>query len=375
MSLDDWLARRRSERVAAGLQRHLVTRAPTSTLIDLAGNDYLGLRTDPRVIGAANAATLAWGAGSGSSRLVTGTMDLHGRLEAELAAFTGRESALVFSTGYQTNLGVVAALTGSDTVIVSDAHVHASLVDACRLARPARVVVVAHNDVAAVGEALSSRSERRALVLVESVYSVLGDAAPLPELAGVCELHGAVLIVDEAHALGVSGRGGRGLVEAHGLAARRDVVSTVTLSKSLGSQGGAALGSRDVVDHLVNTARPFIYDTGLAPAAAAAARMALELVRAEPQLPRRALALAGSMAARLSLDRPAGSVLSIPMPSPAQALRAQAELAAEGFIVGCFRPPSVPDGVSRLRLTAHAALGDPDVERVLDRLAAGVGSR
>ncbi len=369
MTFDDWLAGRSSDRAQAGLQRRLAARPPWSQRVDLAGNDYLGLSTDDRVTAAAASAAERWGAGAGASRLVTGTLDLHCELEGALAAFTGRESALLFSTGYQANLGAVTALADSDTVIVSDAHVHASLVDACRLARSARLVVVPHNDTESVEAALRGRSEPRALVLVESVYSVLGDAAPLPELAAACGRYGAVLIVDEAHAVGVCGRGGRGLVEAHGLSARSDIVSTLTLSKALGSQGGAVLGSLAVTDHLVNAARSFIYDTGLAPAATGAALEALHIVDAEPHRPRRALDLASSMASSLGLTTPAGSVLSVPMPSPADALRAQAELADDGFIVGCFRPPSVPDGVSRLRLTARASLSDDHVSRVLERLA------
>jgi 8-amino-7-oxononanoate synthase len=370
MTLDDWLAARRVDRAQAGLTRQLHPQPARSPLIDLAGNDYLGLRTDPRVTAAAADAARIWGAGAGASRLVTGTLELHSQLEAELARFTGRESALLFSTGYAANLGVVTALTDRDTLIVSDAHVHASLVDACRLARATRIVVAGHNDVAEVTRVLSTRTQARAVVLVESVYSVLGDAAPLPELARICGAFDAVLVVDEAHALGVAGRGGRGLVEAAGLSHRRDVVSTLTLSKSLGSQGGAALGSGAVIEHLLNTARSFIYDTGLAPAATGAALESLRIVTAEPERPRRALDLAAAMSSSLTLPPAAGSVLSVPMRSPADALRSQAELADEGFLVGCFRPPSVPDGISRLRLTAPAGLSDEQAARVVRQLAA-----
>ncbi len=369
MTLDHWLEGRWAERAAAGLHRSLHPHGPSSRLVDLAGNDYLGLRTDPRVTTAAAGAARTWGAGAGASRLVSGTFELHTELERDLARFTGRESALLFSTGYQANLGVVSALTDTDTLIVSDAHVHASLVDGCRLARAARVMVVGHNDVPAVVSALNDRAEARALVLVESVYSVLGDAAPLAELALVCARFDAVLVVDEAHALGVAGPGGRGLVLAHGLATRRDIVSTVTLSKSLASQGGAVLGSRAVIEHLVNTARPFIYDTGLAPAATAAAAEALRIVDGDPARPSRVSDLAASMAASLGLARPAGSVLSVAMPSAAEALRRQAELADAGFAVGCFRPPSVPDGVSRLRLTANARLDAAQVSQLVGRLS------
>ncbi len=371
MTFEGWLDDRRDLRTAAGLQRELHPRPPMCDQLDLAGNDYLGLSRDPRITQAAAAAALRWGAGAGASRLVTGTLQLHTDLEQRLAAFTRQPAALALSTGYLANLAVVTALTDRDTLIVSDAHVHASLVDACRLARPGALAVVPHNDVDAVVASLRDRTLPRALVLVESVYSVLGDAAPLPQLAEAVDTYGGVLVVDEAHALGVCGGDGRGLLAAHGLTDRPDVVATVTLSKALGAQGGAVLGSRRVVDHLVNVARPFIFDTGLAPASAAAAYEALEVIEAEPQLPRRARTTAAAMAGQLQCAAPAGAVLSVTMPGPQAALNAQAALAADGLRVGCFRPPSVPDGVSRLRLTASAGLGDDDVRRVLMRLGNG----
>jgi 8-amino-7-oxononanoate synthase len=369
MSLHDWLADRRRDRAEAGLTRRLYARSPGTSLVDLAGNDYLGLASDPRLAAAAAEAAQRWGTGAGASRLVTGTLTLHSDLEADLARFTGRSAALVFSTGYQANLAAVTALSDPGTLVVSDAHVHASLVDACRLARHGGLVIVAHNDVAAVEEALINRSQPRALVLVESVYSVLGDAAPLEALATLTRRHDATLIVDEAHAIGVAGPGGRGLVEANGLSHEAHIVSTMTLSKSLGSQGGAVLATPHVVEHLLNTARPFIYDTGLAPPATAAASAALAIIEATPGLPLRSLTIAAQMAEALGIDPPAGSVLSVPMASPSDALAAQAAFAEDGFAVGCFRPPSVPDGISRLRLTGRASLTDAHVAAVLSRLA------
>ena len=371
MTFEDWLDDRRELRTAAGLERELRPRPPTCHQLDLAGNDYLGLSRDPRITRAAADAAVRWGAGAGASRLVTGTLQLHADLEQRLAAFTRQPAALVLSTGYQANLAVVTALTDRDTLIVSDAHAHASLVDACRLARPGALVIVPHNDVDAVVSALRGRALARALVLVESVYSVLGDESPLLSLAEAVGTYGGVLVVDEAHALGVCGVGGRGLLSAHGLTDRPDVVATVTLSKALGAQGGAVLGSRRLVDHLVNVARPFIFDTGLAPASTAAAHEALAVIEAEPQLPWRARTIAAAMAAQLQCAGPAGAVLSVAMPGPQAALEAQSLLAADGFRVGCFRPPSVPDGVSRLRLTASASLSDDEVRRVLSRLGKG----
>lgn len=270
----EWFAEQRVVREDSGLQRTLRPRAADDDVIDLANNDYLGLSCHPEVRRAAADAALTWGAGAGASRLVTGTTTLHAGLERELAEFTGREAALVFSTGYHANLSAVTVLADKQSLIVSDAHVHASLIDAARLSRAA-IEVVPHNDVAAVRAALAGAGGRRAIVLTESIFSVLGDAAPLADLASACADHDALLIVDEAHGLGVVGDGGRGLVHAHGMADHPNVVMTATLSKSLGAMGGAVLGSAALIDHLTNRARPFIFDTGLAPAPTAGALTSL----------------------------------------------------------------------------------------------------
>ncbi|RYJ01607.1 MAG: aminotransferase class I/II-fold pyridoxal phosphate-dependent enzyme [Actinomycetales bacterium] len=325
-----------------------------AAVADRRGRAAPGRRPHPR----AAAAARGRGAGASASRLFTGTLALHDELEAELADHMAQPSALVFSTGYHANLGVVAALADRTTRVISDAHIHASLVDAVRLSR-ARLTVVPHNDVAAVADALAAATAagERALVLVESVYSVLGDQAPLVELAALTETHDALLIVDEAHSVGVLGPG---LVATLGLAGQEHVLVTATLSKSLGAQGGAVLGPVAVRNHLINRARPFIFDTGLAPAPAAGALAALREMRARPDLGatvrRRVVALADA----LGVPAPAGAVLSIPMESPHAAVAAQAEALARGLRVGCFRPPSVPDGVSRLRVTATAGVSDGD---------------
>jgi 8-amino-7-oxononanoate synthase len=359
-SFPAWLAAQAAEREARGLTRRLVEADRGEPLLDLAGNDYLGLARDPRVVAGAVAAAQTYGAGAAASRLVSGTLSIHTELEQAMASFTGFGSALVFSTGYHANLSVVQALAGPDTLVVSDAHVHASLIDACRLARAA-VTVTPHSDVAAVSRALSSRCQRRALVLVETIYSVLGDAAPVAELAALAAAHDAVLIADEAHALGVAGPGGRGLLAAHGLAGRPEVVATATLSKSFGAQGGLVLGLPAVREHLVNRARPFIYDTGLAPAAAGAALAALRVLLVTPELAGRARSNAAILAAAAHVDAPAGAVLSVPMPGPDEALAGVAAAAEHGLRIGCFRPPSTPDGISRLRLTAHAHHTDEEL--------------
>ena len=364
---DGWLAERAAAREDAGLTRRLHPRAPDDPVTDLAGNDYLGLGRHPAVRRAAADAALTWGAGAGASRLVTGTLALHEELERELADWLGQPAALACSTGYHANLAVVTALADRDTHVISDAHVHASLIDAVRLSR-AHLTVVPHNDVDAVRTALAG-STRRTLVLTESIYSVLGDRAPLADLADVCHAHGAWLLVDEAHAVGVHGAG---LVHGLGLAGRPDVVVTATLSKSLGSQGGAVLGPAALVEHLVNTARPFIFDTGLNPAAAAAALAAARIARAEPALAATVHARVDGLAELLGVAPPAGAVLSVPMPSPRTAVAAQAELLAEGVRVGCFRPPSVPDGISRLRVTASAGVAEEEWQRATKALDAVV---
>ncbi|TDW65857.1 8-amino-7-oxononanoate synthase [Kribbella pratensis] len=369
--LEDWLAPKSAALEARGLTRRLRARAADDDLIDLAGNDYLGLARDPRVIEAAAEALHTWGTGSTASRLVTGTTALHEELETALAAYVGQESALVFSSGYLANLGVVTALGGPGTLLVSDEHIHASLVDACRLSR-SRVEVAPHNDVEAVEKVLAERNEPHAVVMTESVFSVLSDAAPLTELAAVAEAHQALLLVDEAHGLGVTS-GGRGSVHAAGLAGLDHVAVTMTLSKSMASQGGVVLGPALLREHLVNRSRPFIYDTGLNPAACAAALAALRVLEAEPDRPGRIHAATGRLATVFDVPLPAGPVVSIPMPGPQQAVQAADVCRLNGVRVGSFRPPSVPDGISRLRLTAHAGLSSHDLDRACDVIVEAIG--
>lgn len=356
----DWLDAAARDRKARHLDRSLRPRAANDGVIDLASNDYLGLSTHPEVVQGAIDATRSWGAGSGGSRLVTGTTADHQALESELAAFTGHPSALVFSSGYTANLGAVVALSGRGSLIVSDGGSHASLVDACRLSR-ARVVVVERGDTAAVERALAGRSEERALVVTDSVYSADGHLAPLGALHGVCERHGAVMLVDEAHGLGVRGAGGRGLVDELGLTQHENVVVTATLSKALGSQGGVVLTSERVRDHLIDTARTFIFDTGLAPASVGAARAALAVLRREPQRAHRVLEVAERLAEVTGADRPSSAVVSVILGDAERAYAASQRCAELGLRVGCFRPPSVPEGTARLRLTARADLSDADL--------------
>jgi len=372
-----WLDAHAATRRDAGLRRVLRPRTADEPLLDLAGNDYLGLSTDPRIVEGAVAATRAWGAGSTGSRLVTGTTALHGELEAELAAFVGAQAALVFSSGYLANLGVVTALSGPGTLVVSDAANHASLVDACRLAR-ARVAVTPRDDPAAVDGLLAARTEERSLVVTDTVNSVDGAFAPLRELHAVCRARGALLVVDEAHGLGVVGPGGRGLLAEHGLAGADDVVATVTLSKALGSQGGAVVGPAAVIAHLVDTARSFIFDTGLAPASVGAALAALRVLKAEPDRPAAILRAAAALAVASGVPAPPSAVVSVVLGEPDIAVAAAAACAERGVRVGCFRPPSVPKGTSRLRLTARATLTDAELAHagsVLAEVLSGVDDR
>lgn len=356
-----WLDEVERQRRGAGLRRSLRTRSPVGAEVDLASNDYLGLSQHPAVIDGAVQALRTWGAGSTGSRLVTGNTELHEEFEDALADFVGSPSALVFSSGYTANLAAVVALSGSGSLVVSDARSHASLVDACRLSR-ARVVVTPHREVGAVEAALASRRERRAVVITESVFSADGSLAPLLALHEVCRSRGALLIVDEAHGLGVRG-GGRGLLHEVGLAGASDVVMTTTLSKALGSQGGVVLGPRAVRDHLIDAARPMIFDTGLAPAALGAALAALRVLITEPDRPQKVLRNAAALADTCGVaDRPDSAVVSVILGAPEVALAAATECLEHGVRVGCFRPPSVPPGTSRLRLTARASLSDDELD-------------
>ena len=364
-----WLERLARVRDSRGLARRPLPRAANERFIDLASNDYLGLSSDPRLAEAASAAVSRWGAGATSSRLVAGTTELHLDLERELALLTGMEAGLVFSSGYLANIGVITALGGPGTLIVADEHCHASMFDGFRLGR-SRTESFGHNQLDEAGRLLTGRAEPRAVIAVESVYSVLGDESPLAGLLALAEQHDAVLLVDEAHSLGVTGTGahqGHGAVAGTALAGHPNVVVTATLSKALGSQGGAVLGSALLREHLVNRARSFIFDTGLAPASAAAALAATHIIRDEPwrsaSVHTNAAALSAGLADAWDTPFPsAGAVQSVAMPSADAALAVSTAARAAGVRVGCFRPPSVPDGISRLRLTSRASLTTEDIE-------------
>jgi 8-amino-7-oxononanoate synthase len=352
-----WLEEEADDRI----RRNVVRRADVCRnaesrhgLLDLASNDYLGLAGDTRLGEAAITATRRFGTGARASRVVTGTTVSHIELEQELTQLTGQPACLAFSSGYTANLGILTALGSADTLLITDAHIHASLIDAARLSK-SPVRICPHRDLEVLEQFLAARLEPRAVVVVESVYSVLGDAADLPATASLCAKYDAFLVVDEAHGLGVMGDG-RGAVHKAGLAGAEHVALTVTLSKALGGLGGAVLGSELLREHLVNTARTFIFDTALAPAAAAAAAEACRVITAEPERVRELHRIATTIAAAAGIERAVGAVQSIPVGTPENALAAAEEMYAAGVLVGCFRPPSVPDGISRLRLTARVGI-------------------
>lgn len=356
-----------------GQRRTLRPRPADEDVLDLASNDYLGLARDTRVTAAAARAAIDWGAGSTGSRLVTGTTALHAELEANLADFMRAPAALVFSSGYLANLAVITALADEEVTVFSDRLNHASLIDGCRLSG-GLVEVVPHGDAAAYKQALDRWGGEADIIVTDAVFSVDGDLAPLTELYELAHDNDALLVVDEAHSLGVVGPEGRGAVEAAGLADEPGIIRTATLSKSLGSQGGVVLGAPDVIDLLVNTARPFIFDTGLAPASAGAALAALNVLRDEPE---RAAAVRGNAQLLAEVMRELGVETMEPDAAVVpgflgQARRALAVTEASrerGVRIGCFRPPSVPRGRSCIRLTSRADLTGDDIARAADVLA------
>jgi len=368
------LERKSRLRARAGLSRRLRPRGPGEPVVDLAGNDYLGLSRHPAVTAAAAEALTGYGLGATGSRLVRGSTAPHQALEGALADWLGTAGALVYSSGYLANLGAVRALTRPRTLLVSDAHNHASLIDGCRLSG-AETVVTPHLDVDAVAAALAAAPGRPAVVVTESVFSVDGDLAPLTRLHEVARRHGALLLVDDAHALGVRGPDGAGAVAEAGLTGEPDVVVTATLSKALGGAGGVVAGPAELIRHLIDTGRTFIYDTALPPAVAAGALVAADLARAGGELraelaDRAATATRRLRAAGLAVSEPAAGVISVAAPGPEAAVTWAADCLDRGVAVGCFRPPSTPDPRSRLRLTVNVGVARADFERALDVIVA-----
>jgi 8-amino-7-oxononanoate synthase len=360
------LAEALAARERAGLLRRM---RPPRGLVDLASNDYLGLANHPHLVERTCDAVAKLGVGSGGSRLLTGHRDAFAELEDRLAAFSGTEAALLFGSGYAANLGVLTAVVGWDDLVLSDNRNHASLIDGIRLTG-ARKVVYPHGEVAAIGAALRQPRAGRAFVVTESVFSMDGDLAPLAEVVDVAERHGALVIVDEAHATGLFGARGAGRVEELGLSQR--VLATMhTGGKALGSAGAWVAGSRLLVDTLAQIARSFIFTTAPMPALAGALGAALDIVAAEPErraeVHRKARLLRKAVAAAGTAVPAQGSPI-IPLAGGANeaAVAAQVALAAEGCDCRAVRPPTVPAGSARLRVTVRSPVADEDLLRFAD---------
>lgn len=341
--------------------------------IDFSSNDYLGLAAHPQVVEACIGAARAAGVGARASHLITGHQPEHEALELEFAAFTGRERALVFSTGYMANLGLVHALATRRARVFEDRLNHASLIDAGLLAG-ARVRRYPHGDVRSLERWLAEPATGAALVLTDGVFSMDGDLAPLPELAAACARHDALLAVDDAHGLGVIGATGRGSLEHYGLTAEAVPALVGTFGKAFGTFGAFVAGNAELIETLIQRARTYIYTTALPPAVAAATRAALTVAIAEPWRRERVRALTArfrelAAAAGLELAASETPIQPIVLGEAAAAVRASEQLLDRGFFVSVIRPPTVPAGSSRLRVTLSAAHRDADVEALVIALA------
>jgi 8-amino-7-oxononanoate synthase len=343
-------------------------------LINFCGNDYLGLNAHPALAQALARSAAAAGAGSGASHLVSGHGLEHDRLEAELAQFTGRERALLFSTGYMANLAAITCLAARDSRIIMDRLCHASLIDAARLSG-ARLKRFVHGDAAAADTALQGEANPgTALLVTDGVFSMDGDLAPLPQLAQAATAAAATLIVDDAHGLGVMGATGRGCLEHFKLDSTAVPVLVGTLGKAFGCFGAFIAADADYIEWFVQTARSYIYTTALPPPVAAAARAALAVVATEGWRRERVLELT----ARLRHGCAQAGVALLPSPSPiqpvelgasARALAVSEQLFAAGFWVTAIRPPTVPKDSARLRITLSAAHAEPQVDALIEALA------
>ena len=344
-----------------------------SELLAFCSNDYLGLADHPRVVEAFVAAAREWGVGSGASHLVSGHCREHHLLEQELAAFTRRPRALLFSTGYMANLAVVTTLVGQRDRVIEDRLNHASLLDA-GLASGARFQRFRHADVGALRSRLSRAGTGRTLVVTDGVFSMDGDVAPLRELADACRAGNAWLFVDDAHGLGVLGESGRGSLEAAGLGIEDVPILMGTLGKALGTFGAFVAGSDELIETLLQKARTYVYTTALPPAVAAATRAALRVLNEEPWRRERVLGHVARFrreAAALGLRLLASDtpIQPVVLGSEDAAMAASDSLRKRGLWVPAIRPPTVPKGSSRLRITFSAAHDDDDVERLLEGLA------
>jgi 8-amino-7-oxononanoate synthase len=351
----------------------VVTTADGRTLVDFSSNDYLGLAHHPAVAAAMSACALRTGAGSGASHLVTGHGIEHARLEEELAAFVGRERALLFSTGYMANLGVMAALASRGELVLLDRLSHASIIDGALLSG-ARFKRYTHGDAAAAERMLRENAEEATVVATDGVFSMDGDIAPLQQLAKSAKARNAWLVVDDAHGIGVLGGTGRGSVEHCGVTADDVPVLIGTLGKAFGSFGAFVAGSRDLIEFLIQKARPYIYTTALPQPVAAATRKALEIAQREPWRRERVLSLTARFrkAAReagIALLDSNTPIQPVVLGSSEAALQAQRDLLEAGFRVVAIRAPTVPRGSERLRITLSAAHSEGLVDALVERLS------
>ena len=341
-------------------------------------NNYLDLATHPRVTDAALQAIRRYGVGSGASRLVSGTLRPHRDLEERLAAFKRTEAALVFSTGYQANLGLVQTLAEDRKVVYADRLCHASLIDACRLCTAA-LRIYRHRDASHLSGLLRRGGPSRpALIVTDGVFSMDGDLAPLPDLLQAAEQTGAVLVVDDAHGTGVMGPEGRGTVEHFGLEGQ-SIIQMGTLSKALGGLGGFVAGPRDLIEYLINRARPFIYTTALPPAMAAAASAALDVIEAEPERRARLWSLRHRFHDRLrkfgfdTLDSES-PIIPLLIGDADTALSLSEALLAHGIYAPAIRPPTVPAGTSRIRMSVTSSHTPEHIDYALEVLSKIVAS-
>ena len=351
-------------RLIEGPQGPQVTLSGRPVLL-LCSNNYLGLAEHPRVREAAAEAALRWGAGAGASRLISGNMEPHRALESALADFKGYESALLFGSGYLANTGAISALAGRGEVVFSDELNHASIIDGCRLSR-AETFIYRHNDLDHLGWGLSRAEGRGSLIVSDGLFSMDGDVASVQGLLELARRHGCRLMVDEAHATGALGPGGRGSVAAAGLSGEVDVV-VGTLGKALGAYGAYVCAGSEIVDFLVNSARPFIFSTAPPPPAVAAAAAALELLRGEPEIVGRLGANAATLRAALAAEGlPVGASETQILPVEIGEAKLTMDLCERVLEGGVFaqgiRPPTVPEGTSRLRFTVMASHRGEELE-------------
>ena len=348
-------------------------------LVLCASNDYLGLANDPRLKAAAIAATQSWGTGSGASRLISGSLTPHHQLEVAVAEWKGTEAALVFNSGYHANVGVLSALLSEEDIVYSDALNHASIIDGCRLSK-ASIRVYRHADVAHLSELLTADARRGGLRLIvtDSVFSMDADEAPLAALCDIAERFGAWLMVDEAHAGGVLGPEGAGLVSDLGLGARVQI-QMGTFGKALGSFGAYVAGAQALIDVLVNRARSFVFTTALPPAVVAANLAAIDIVANDNALRARAIARGAALhqgLAKLGLNVLPGRVPIVPVVIGAdgETMALADRLFALGILAVGIRPPTVPEGTARIRLTVSAAHSDADIATIVRAFAAAAGA-